>query len=88
VVFHGRRLVVTSDRRGRALEIRVAPDHPDLPRYLVFLKMLLTRAVRPMRAVVVETINGAPAAGPYRAALAALFHVTRDGATLRLTRRY
>jgi ATP-dependent Lhr-like helicase len=88
VVFHGRRLVVTSDRRGRALEIRVAPDHPDLPRYLGFLKMLLTRAVRPMRAVVVETINGAPAAGPYRAALAALFHVTRDGATLRLTRRY
>jgi ATP-dependent Lhr-like helicase len=89
LVFHGHRLVVASERRGRALSIRVGPDHPDFARYLVFLKVLLTRAVRPMRAVVVERINGEPAAaGPYRAALGALFHTTRDGSTLRLTRRY
>jgi ATP-dependent Lhr-like helicase len=89
LVFHGHRLVVSSERRGRVLSIRVGPDHPDLARYLAFLRVLLTRAVRPMRAVVVETINGDPAAStPYRAALAALFHTTRDGSTLRLMRRY
>jgi ATP-dependent helicase Lhr and Lhr-like helicase len=89
VVFHGRNMVVVSERRGKALSIRVGGDHPDLPRYLEFLKVLLTRAVRQIRAVVVETINGEPAAtGPYRAALAALFHTTRNGASLRLMRRY
>jgi ATP-dependent Lhr-like helicase len=89
LVFHGRRLVVVSERRGRVLEVRVGPDHPDLPRYLTFLKVLLTRSVRPMRAVVVETVNREPAAaGPYRPALDALFHTTRDGSSLRLMRRY
>ncbi len=89
LVFHGHRLVVIAERRGRSLEIRVGPDHPDLPSYLGFLKVLATRAVRPARAIVVETVNGEPAAsGPYRPALAALFHTTRDGSSLRLMRRY
>jgi ATP-dependent Lhr-like helicase len=89
LVFHGRRLVVVSERRGKALSIRVGADHPELPRYLAFLKVLLTRTVRPMRAVVVETINGEPAVGgAYRPALASLFHTTRDGGSLRLMRRY
>jgi len=89
LVFHGHRLVVLSERRGRALDIRVGPDHPSLPDYLAFLKVLLTRAVRPAKAVVVETINGEAAAeGPYRPALAALFQTTRDAGTLRLMRRY
>jgi ATP-dependent Lhr-like helicase len=89
LVFHGHRLVVLSERRGRALDIRVGPDHPNLADYLGFLKVLLTRAVRPAKAVVVETINGEAAAdGPYRPALAALFHTTRDAGTLRLMRRY
>jgi len=89
LVFQGSRLVVVSERRGRLLEIRVGPDHPSLAEYLGFLKVLLTRLVRPARAIVVETINGeAAAAGPYRPALAALFHTTRDGSSLRLMRRY
>ena len=89
LVFQGPRLVVVSERRGRSLEIRVGPDHPNLAEYLGFLKALLTRSVRAARAIVVETINGeAAAAGPYRPALAALFHTTRDASTLRLMRRY
>ncbi|MBZ5587692.1 MAG: DEAD/DEAH box helicase [Acidobacteriia bacterium] len=89
VVFHGSRVVVTSDRRGRRLEIRAGPDHPVLPEYLSFLKVLLTRAVRPMRAIVVESVNGEPAAGgPYRHAFDALFHTTRDANSLRLMRKY
>ena len=89
VVFHGGRVAAVAERRGRRLEIRVGPDHPSLPAYLSFLKVLITRAVRPMRAVVVETVNGDPASSsPYRPVLAALFHTTRDGGSLRLMRRY
>ena len=89
VVFQGRRLVVVSERRDRLLEIRVGPDHPNLAEYLGFLKVLLMRSVRPARAIVVETINGeGAAAGPYRPALAALFHTIRDADSLRLMRRY
>jgi ATP-dependent helicase Lhr and Lhr-like helicase len=89
LVYHGERVVVVSERRGRRLTIAVGPDHPDLPRYLAFLKTALTRQERAVRAVVVETINGEPAAtSPYRPALAALFHATGAGAALRLSRRY
>jgi len=89
VVFHGTRLVVVSERRGKTLEIVVGPDHPNLPEYLGYLKVMLTRAVRPMWAIVVETVNGESAAtSAYRAILAAAFHTTRDGTSLRLTRRY
>jgi ATP-dependent Lhr-like helicase len=89
LVFHGHRLVVIAERRGRSLEIRVGPDHPELPSYLGFLKVLATRVVRPVRAIIVETVNGEPAAsGPFRPALAALFHTTRDCSSLRLMRRY
>jgi len=89
LVYHGTRLVVTSERRGRRLTIAVGPDHPDLPRYLTFLKVALTRQERPVKGIVVETINDSPASeGPWRDALAALFHVVRDGASLRLGRKY
>jgi hypothetical protein len=81
--------VVASERRGRSLEVRVGPDHPRLADYLGFLKVLLARAVRPAKAVVVETVNGEPAAsGAYGQAFAALFHTTRDASSLRLMRRY
>ncbi len=89
LVYHGERLVVVSERRGRRLAVAVGPDHPDLPRYLGFLKVALTRQERPAKGVIVEEINGQAAAGsPFRAALAALFHVVGDGASLRLGRRY
>jgi ATP-dependent Lhr-like helicase len=89
LAYRGAELVVVSERRGRRLTIAVGPDHPDLPRYLAFLKVALTRQERPVKGVVVETINDEPAAdSPYRAPLAALFHVTRDGSSLRLGRKY
>ncbi len=89
LVFHGTRLVVVSERRGRRLEIAAPADHPLLPAYLGFLRSMLGRAVSPVSSVVVETINGAPAAdGPWRDVLAGLFHVVRDGGALRLSRRY
>jgi ATP-dependent Lhr-like helicase len=89
LVFHGDRVVVIAERRGRRLEIRVGPDHPALPEYLSFLKVMLTRAVRPMKAIVVESVNGEPASGSrYRVVFDALFHTTRDAGSLRLMRRY
>jgi len=89
LVFHGRRLAVVSERRGGRLELDCQPDDPDLPRYLGFLKSMLGRAVRPRRSVLVETVNGTPAAASaFRASLSALFHVTRAGEGLRLSRRY
>ena len=89
LVFQGSHLVVVSERRGRTLQIRVGPDHPNIGEYLGFIKVLLTRPVRPARAIVIETINGeGAAAGPYRTVLAALFHTTRDGSSIRLMRRY
>ncbi len=89
LVFHGCRLVVVSHANGRRLEIRVAPDHPELHRYLGLLKVWLGRDERPLRSVTVETVNGEPAAeGPYRKALTAVAHTVRSGGGLRLSRRY
>jgi ATP-dependent Lhr-like helicase len=89
LVFQGDRPVVISRRSCRSLEIRVAADHPELPRYLDFLKVRLSRRFDPARAIEVESINGKPAAeSPYAEALRGLFSATREGTGLRLRRRY
>ena len=88
VVFHGRHLVLVSERKGRRLSIRVAPHHPRIGDYLEPLRQQLTRSVRPRNAVAVETVNDEPAAGsPYRGVLQDL-HVTRTPNALRLGRKY
>jgi ATP-dependent Lhr-like helicase len=89
VVYHGRRLVVVSERRGSRLRIEVGADHPRLGDYFGFLKNLLGRSVKSMKAVTIETINDEPAASSaYREALSEIFHVTRTHNGLRLSRRY
>jgi ATP-dependent Lhr-like helicase len=89
LVFHGSRLVVASQRNAAELEIRVGPEHPGLPDYLRFIKVLLTREFSPLRVVEVETVNGDPApTSPWAAAIAAPFTATRDHRSLKLRRRY
>ena len=89
LVFHGTELVIHSQRRGAELMIRVAPDHPDLAAYLSFLAVQLTRGVQPLNRIDLETVNGKPAtASAYRPVFAELFHVTRQPASLRLSRKY
>ncbi len=89
LVFHGRELVVVSERRGAELTIRVAPDHPDLGSYLSFMVNLLTRAEQPLKRIDLESVNGEPAGSSgYRPALGELFHVTRQPTVLRLSRKY
>lgn len=89
LVLHGRELVVRAERSAKRLTIRVEPDHERLPEYLGFLKALLGRAVRPPKALLVEEVNGVPAAAsPYRYVLEGLAHVVSDGRAVRLMRRY
>ncbi len=88
-VFHGDRLVVVSTRRGKSLEIRVAPEDPRLGEYLEPLKVALTRDFAPRRAVEIEEINGEPApASPYRERLKELFSATVEPRSIKLRRRY
>jgi len=89
LVFHGRRLVLVSERRGARLTIAVGPDHPRLTDYLGVLKAQLGRSVQPRGAITVDEINGQPAgASPYRSALQEAFQVTRTPTALKLSRRY
>jgi ATP-dependent Lhr-like helicase len=88
-VFHGARLVLTSEKRGRSLRFGVDPDDPRLPDFLGFLETALTRSASPARTRTIETINGEPAAAsPFAAALARRFHVDRDAKALTVSRRY
>jgi ATP-dependent Lhr-like helicase len=63
VVYHGTRVVVTSQRNGRMLVFHVPPDAPHLPEYLVFLRHLLDRQFQPLHRIIIDTINGDAAAG-------------------------
>jgi ATP-dependent helicase Lhr and Lhr-like helicase len=87
--FHGSRLMVVSRRNGSDLTISVPPDHPHLPEYLEFLKVMLTRDGQPLPVIDVETVNGEDAAGsPYARVLTELFDATRESKKVRLRRRY
>ena len=66
--YRGSRPAAVSLRNGR--ELRVFDDGGDPAGILAFLKVPRTRRVDPERKVVVETVNGHPAAaGPYAAVL-------------------
>ncbi len=89
LVYHGRRLVLVSNRRGRELEVRVEVGHPHVEDYFDVLKVLLTREFRPLKSIDVERINGEPAAeGAYREIFSRLFRAVREQHTLKLWRRY
>lgn len=57
LVFRAQELVMTVQRKGRQLKFYTPPDDPQLPEFLVVLRHLLTREFRPMRRVIIETIN-------------------------------
>jgi ATP-dependent Lhr-like helicase len=89
LVYHGTERVVTALRRGRQMEIAVPPEHPRLPEYLSFLRVLLGRQQHPLRAVEIESINGEPAlASPYLEIFRSLFSVTREARSIKLRKRY
>jgi ATP-dependent Lhr-like helicase len=89
LVYHGATMVLVSKRRGKDLEVRVAADHPRFLDYCGVLKHLLGREVEPLSSILVETVNGEPAAeSPYLRRLETTFRVTREGAAARLWRTY
>jgi ATP-dependent Lhr-like helicase len=89
LVYRGATPVATLRRGGAEIELHVAPDDRDLGRIVEPLRVALTRAVAPERAVDVETVNGEPAAmSPYRRAFDAFDTARLAGDALRLRRRY
>ena len=89
LVYHGSRLVMTSKRRGRELDLDVGPDHPHLDDYFEVLKVFLTREFQPLSAVEIETINGEPAGkSPYCDKLGEVFRLTREPRSIKLWKRY
>ena len=89
LVYHGKRLVMVSRRRGRELEIDVPHDHGDLPAYFGLFKDRLQRPFMPETAVEVETINAETAASsPYVDRFRETFDVTLDDKRMTLRKRY
>jgi ATP-dependent helicase Lhr and Lhr-like helicase len=84
LVYHGSRLVLIAKRGGKGLDILVPPGDPRLAEYFVLFKDLLAREFNPVRKVVIEAINGEPAAGsPYAEALRRFgFRSARSGLEL------
>jgi ATP-dependent Lhr-like helicase len=66
LVHHGKEVVMTCRKNCKDVQIHVPPDHPSLPAYCDFFKALVNRRFNPVRSIMVETINGNPAAtSPY-----------------------
>jgi len=61
IVFEGSSVVLVSRRRGKDLEVRVAPGDLRVADHLAFFRVLTERDVRPLGAIHVETINKEPA---------------------------
>jgi ATP-dependent Lhr-like helicase len=68
LVYAGSRLVMVVRRQGRELDIDLPGDDALLGRVLAFFPFLLSRSLETGPAVVVETINGQPAAAVPHAA--------------------
>jgi ATP-dependent helicase Lhr and Lhr-like helicase len=90
LVYHGTSLVVVSHQQARHLSIRVAADHPQLKAYFGFLVHLLTRAVSPLRRIVIQTINDTPSGvqEDYVVVLKEIFETLVDYKGVTLYRRH
>jgi ATP-dependent Lhr-like helicase len=66
LVYRGSMPVLVSHQKGRRLEFRLPPGDPDLQSCFEFLRVMMTQKVRPLRRIVIESINGEPAGrSPY-----------------------
>jgi ATP-dependent helicase Lhr and Lhr-like helicase len=67
LVYHGSRLVMTTKRLGKNIELLVPPNDKHLAEYFVLFKDLLGREFNPVKKIVIETINDEPAMqSPYQ----------------------
>ncbi len=88
LVYRGRRIVMISERNGKALKFNVPCDDPQMQEYLGVLHHLLKREFQPIHRITIETINGEDAArSPYADPLRTAFEVTVDYKHLILYRK-
>ncbi len=88
LVYHGTHLVVISQRNGHILTFNVTPEDPDLPQYFGFLDHLLNRKSRPLRRIIIDTINSEEAIqSPYLDSFRTTFDVLVDYRNVTLYRR-
>lgn len=89
LVYHGKNLVMVVLRQGKELDLRVEPNHPDLPAYFSLFTDWMNRFERPVQSIAIETINSVPAAkSPYLGALRELFNVVDDYKRIVARKRY
>ena len=88
LVYRGPRIVMISERNGKALTFNVPYDDPQMQEYLGVLHHLLKREFQPIHRITIETINGEDAArSPYADPLRTAFEVTVDYKYLILYRK-
>jgi ATP-dependent Lhr-like helicase len=79
LVFKGSSLKLVSLGNGKDLMIHAESGDEHLVQYLVCLKHLLTRPVKPLKKITIETINGEPAGkSPYLKDFQTVFDVLPD----------
>ncbi|HOL94346.1 MAG TPA: DEAD/DEAH box helicase [bacterium] len=89
LVYHGRKLVMTSRRSGREVEIHVPADDPNLPCYFGLFRDWLERLVSPVPVIVIESINGEdPTRSAYLPVLRELFDTRAEYKKITLRKRY
>jgi ATP-dependent Lhr-like helicase len=78
--FRGQDLIACSGRNGKTLDIFIPPEDPGIGEVLGFICVPRTRAVFPEKKVIIEQINGGPAAqSGYAAALKAAGFISDRG---------
>ena len=88
LAYRGPRIVMISERNGKALTFNVPYDDPQMQEYLGVLHHLLKREFQPIHRITIETINGEDAArSPYADSLRTAFEVTVDYKYLILYRK-
>jgi ATP-dependent Lhr-like helicase len=71
--FRGSELIAVSGRNGRELRIFIPPDDADIPEALNFLAFRRSGSTGPLKKILIERVNGKPAAqSEYAGALKAL----------------
>ena len=88
LVYRGSELIFISEGTGKHLQFRLSPLDPDVNQAIAPLQHLLGRNVQPLNRIVIETINGSPAAGtPYVQVFRDHFETMVDYKTITLYRR-
>ncbi len=88
LVYQGQKIVMISERNGKALRFKVPHDDPKMQEYIGVLHHLLMREFQPIPRITIEIINGDDAArSPYVDGLRTAFEVTIDYKHLILYRK-